>query len=200
MNKSNYKYVCKTCKAPLKAKFRSKGVRQIFCNRTCKANFKWLHTCLICGSQFYNTSPTGKYCGLSCKERSRISIRGKTENCQFCNQSFKVRASNNSGKFCSRKCAGFYSQLFSAKLNYRVQAFVYYGLKCNKCGCLNEKVLVVHHKDHDHSNNNINNLEVLCSNCHLEHHWGDSFRAQKQINHVKQMENYYAVKTWKEKH
>jgi hypothetical protein len=200
MINSNYKYKCKTCQAPLKAKFRSKGVRQIFCNRVCKANFKWTHTCVICNTQFYNAGPTGKYCSSQCKERSRTSIRGKIETCRFCNSGFKVRASNNCGRFCSRKCAGFYSQLFIAKLNYRVRAFVYYGLKCNRCDNSNKKTLVVHHKDHDHSNNDISNLEVLCSNCHLEHHWGESLKTQKQISQVKQMEDYHAVKVWKEKH
>lgn len=43
--------------------------------------------------------------------------------------------------------------------------------QCNRCS-YNEtpKILGVHHKDHDRTNNLLENLEVLCPNCHsLEH-------------------------------
>ena len=35
-------------------------------------------------------------------------------------------------------------------------------------------VNVLHHKDRDRHNNDISNLEILCSNCHAIEHWGDA--------------------------
>ncbi len=43
--------------------------------------------------------------------------------------------------------------------------------ECNRCGYNKIKnILGVHHKDRDRHNNNMNNLEVLCPNCHSEEH------------------------------
>jgi len=37
---------------------------------------------------------------------------------------------------------------------------------CSKCGFEDKRVLVIHHKDYNRKNNNINNLIWLCRNCH----------------------------------
>ena len=43
--------------------------------------------------------------------------------------------------------------------------------KCSKCGYDKHKgSLQIHHKDGNHENNTPSNLEVLCANCHFEHH------------------------------
>ena len=46
--------------------------------------------------------------------------------------------------------------------------------KCEVCG-LSEWMgrpipLELHHKDFDHYNNNLENLQILCSNCHMQAH------------------------------
>ena len=42
---------------------------------------------------------------------------------------------------------------------------------CKICKCDDTRVLVVHHLDKNHKNNNIDNLVFLCHNCHhLVHH------------------------------
>lgn len=49
---------------------------------------------------------------------------------------------------------------------------------CNRCGAMDH--LVVHHADGDHTNNVVENLEVLCSPCHSSHHkqeWWNSRKA-----------------------
>lgn len=40
--------------------------------------------------------------------------------------------------------------------------------KCNRCP--SGKHLVIHHKDEDHGNDTMSNLEVLCKSCHSKHH------------------------------
>lgn len=43
--------------------------------------------------------------------------------------------------------------------------------RCERCGYDKEmRILGVHHKDRNHKNNDLENLEVLCPTCHsLEH-------------------------------
>lgn len=54
--------------------------------------------------------------------------------------------------------------------NYRKKAWDHYPHKCNRCEVENPKVLRVHHKDRNRENNDLDNLEILCLNCHaLEH-------------------------------
>ena len=40
--------------------------------------------------------------------------------------------------------------------------------KCEHCG--STKNLIVHHKDHDHSNNSKGNHETICRTCHSKEH------------------------------
>jgi len=55
--------------------------------------------------------------------------------------------------------------------SYRRLALLEYGYKCQKCGYeANKAAIEVHHKDHNRENNTIENLEVLCANCHAIHH------------------------------
>lgn len=51
------------------------------------------------------------------------------------------------------------------------------GLKDNKCECCGLSIwmdkpipLELHHKDGNHYNNNLTNLAILCSNCHMQAH------------------------------
>lgn len=51
------------------------------------------------------------------------------------------------------------------------------GIKEEKCECcgLSEWMgkpipLELHHKDFNHYNNSLNNLQILCSNCHMQAH------------------------------
>ena len=40
--------------------------------------------------------------------------------------------------------------------------------RCERCIC--DEDLLIHHIDRDRSNNNIENLEVLCTSCHAIEH------------------------------
>ena len=45
------------------------------------------------------------------------------------------------------------------------------GGNCERCGYHKQEILQVHHKNKDRSNNNFNNLELICPNCHCEEHY-----------------------------
>lgn len=50
---------------------------------------------------------------------------------------------------------------------YRRNAFIAYEHKCAACGYNeDERILEVHHIDENRTNNKIDNLVILCPNCH----------------------------------
>lgn len=48
---------------------------------------------------------------------------------------------------------------------------------CNRCGSTDQ--LVIHHRDGVHTNNVLENLEVLCSPCHSSHHKQEWWEVRK---------------------
>ena len=89
---------------------------------------------------------------------------------------------NQSGKGMSKKSANSYAledilagehpQYPSAKLRIRLVKEDIFPAKCNKCGLeewLNKPIpLELEHKDGNHHNNLLENLELLCPNCHAQ--------------------------------
>lgn len=83
---------------------------------------------------------------------------------------------NQSGYFyCSTTCGNLHKNLVreqsgeweSSLSTYRKRAFEEYEHRCCVCGWNeDERILEVHHKDEDRRNNHINNLCILCPNCH----------------------------------
>ena len=85
-------------------------------------------------------------------------------------------------KFCSTKCHHIYERNVALeKFNnngllgkhiIKQILFEKYNYGCQKCGWNNVNPysktlpLELHHKDNNHKNNNISNLELLCPNCH----------------------------------
>jgi predicted RNA-binding Zn-ribbon protein involved in translation (DUF1610 family) len=117
--------------------------------------------------------------------------------CAKCGNSFYSKPSriNNSKSgllFCSRKCKDEAQRIGGIKeiqpphykdglFNYRQNAFREYDHKCNRCGYDKVvEILQVHHIDENRENNQIENLEILCPNCHEEnHHYNKSGRFWK---------------------
>ena len=62
--------------------------------------------------------------------------------------------------------------------------------KCELCGYSEYSgSLHVHHKDGDKNNNNMSNLSVLCSNCHMEYHHNNKSTSKKRIEKNKRTKN-----------
>jgi 5-methylcytosine-specific restriction endonuclease McrA len=98
--------------------------------------------------------------------------------CLCCGKDFKTenRASNEQVT-CSRACSNTYfrsgknnGNFVDGASNYRVKAFKHYSPICVRCGFSNILALEVHHKDKNRQNNDLENLEILCANCHTIEH------------------------------
>lgn len=50
---------------------------------------------------------------------------------------------------------------------YSKKGFKVHGNTCNRCS---EPAVLIHHMDHDRTNNLAENLEPLCKSCHQRHH------------------------------
>ncbi len=133
-----------------------------------------------------------KFCSRSCgsKFNNRLKQIPNTT-CSYCNKSFYRKASKkNTGKsgllFCCREHKDLAQRIKSGfpeiqpshygdgtrSCKYRDLAFKNLPHQCNTCGWNNYiEVLLVHHIDHNRSNNNLSNLEILCPTCHDMHHY-----------------------------
>lgn len=122
---------------------------------------------------------------VTIKSNPRKSRRVKypfiQKTCPVCDSVFETQAGHPKEKtVCSHACSNTHFRSGKDHPNYkngngtkyRVTAFEELEHRCNRCGwCVNENILEVHHKDRDRSNNDIDNLEVLCPNCHNLEHW-----------------------------
>ncbi len=96
-----------------------------------------------------------------------------------------MRRSKHGKLFCSRACKEEAQSDVSFGISpphygtgnlqnsYRRLALQHNAPRCTICGYdAHENVLEVHHKDKDRSNNELENLVVLCPTCHKELHRG----------------------------
>jgi hypothetical protein len=86
-------------------------------------------------------------------------------------------------KTCSRSCANVHRKGIQYKINSprdkaKSQATLKARLleirdkKCERCEYDdNHRILQIHHRDRNRSNNTFDNLELICPNCHCEEHY-----------------------------
>ncbi len=134
-----------------------------------------------------------KFCSRSCfgaYRKANKTPKNPNVICAYCNQPFyknesKKKNSKHGIYFCSRKHKdkGQGLEFGISKIhpphygdghgirNYRSKALKNYPNECNRCGySAAPSILVVHHKDRNRFNNNLDNLEILCPNCHALKH------------------------------
>lgn len=134
---------------------------------------------------FWLRNGGGKYCSLACKYTG--TRKGKMVACFICGRKsykpLKQLDRSKSGKFfCSKSCQTIWrnQEFIGPKhANWKFGRNAYrsvlnrYKVKkvCGLCSTKDERVLAVHHIDHNRLNNKLDNLAWLCHNCHhLVHH------------------------------
>jgi hypothetical protein len=146
-------------------------------------------TCDVCGALVIRQKRYLKdvgglhFCTPTCK--AFLSKTRILTNCGLCGKEFSLRKSTlekgtKSGlNFCSRECADLAKgELEGARVvhfntgrhNYRAKALSRLENSCSVCGLEDTRCLVVHHIDKDRDNNKLDNLQILCANCHMITH------------------------------
>ena len=126
------------------------------------------------------------YCSNPCKKLGQFT--GKLCTCGYCGKEIyrtlsQIKKSKSGLLFCSSSCSCSYNnkKLRSGENNpnwkdgetlYPKIAYNIYQKECAVCGYSNENALEVHHIDVDRTNNNEDNLIILCANCHSLVHRG----------------------------
>jgi predicted nucleic acid-binding Zn ribbon protein len=137
--------------------------------------------CLVCKKYIYRRpseiteNKSRVFCSAKCYG---ISCRKETF-CVICGKS--ILAGLNK-KTCSRLCANKNRVGVQYKSNQprnkvvtlrrlKISLLESRGQKCERCSYNKSKILQVHHKNRDRRNNNLENLELICPNCHYEEHY-----------------------------
>lgn len=167
--------------------------------------------CLCCGGEIINSVKVkrkSKFCDRSCAAKfnnvNKSPKQEKFNNCINCGK----KLSKSMLKYCSHDCQRDYKykkdieNWLSGNDNgisgkYGIKSFIRkylhkkYDSKCQKCGWgeMNPKTnkipLQIHHINGDCLNNDENNLELLCPNCHsLTETFGNLNKESKRIFRV----------------
>lgn len=135
--------------------------------------------CFICTKPIYRRPVEIKRGRVFCSAECYGVANRKETPCVVCGTLIQAHANK---KTCSRRCANTHR----AGILYRVgsprdkvkdqraiklSVFTSKGEECQRCGYGKKEILNVHHKDRDRKNNDLDNLELLCPNCHAEEHY-----------------------------
>ena len=138
---------CKICGKPIYRRPFEIEKGPVYCSQACfgKACRTNKH-CPVCGKELINARAKTT-CGRACANRKRAGIRYTGEA-----RKDKVKATS------------------ALKLRLVQQR----GGICERCGYANTRILVVHHKIQrcDGGSDDLDNLELICPNCHAEIHYG----------------------------
>ena len=137
-------------------------------------------TCIMCSKSIYrrprqiDMADGRVFCSMTCYG---ISCR-KEKSCVICGKMIQAQLNK---KTCSRSCAnknrtGIQYHLGSPRDKVKSQRalktrlFETRGEKCERCQFDLPEILQVHHKNRDRSDNRMENLELICPNCHYREH------------------------------
>ena len=121
---------------------RSRG--HVFCSQVCYGLFcRREKACIICDKPILS-GLNKKTCSRSCANKHRIGIKYKLNRPRDKVKSYRA---------------------------LKVRLLKMRGKNCERCGYDKYEILQVHHKDKNRSNNELDNLELICPNCHFEEHY-----------------------------
>jgi len=95
-------------------------------------------------------------------------------------------------KTCSRSCANIHRKGIKYKIGsprdkvksqqaLKLRLLGNRGKKCERCDYNKYEVLQVHHKNRNKNDNQLDNLELICPNCHYEEHFLKKSWLRKKI-------------------
>ena len=140
--------------------------------------------CSMCGLAHYkrprDLGNSNQYCSRDCY----LNHKAKYTNCKFCGAAFKVKSKRADQKFCGRTCSNrarvgttYKVGQPKSKVNQRTKNYVAVtirdGEQCLWCGIgtiwLDKPLtLQVDHINGVHRDNRLENLRLLCPNCHSQ--------------------------------
>lgn len=115
-----------------------------------------------------------------CSQRCYGISQRKEKPCVICG--IPLLASKHS-RTCSRACSNKYRAGIKYKIGrpikdkvrnqraLKIRLINQRGTKCERCNYRKVEILHVHHKDRNRNNNELENLELICPNCHAEEHY-----------------------------
>lgn len=153
--------------------------------------------CAVCNKSVYRrpiqlqASKGRAFCSMLCYG---ISSRKETP-CAVCG--IPILANKNAGT-CSRSCANKYRVGIKYKLGrpskdkvksqraLKIRLIDQRGTKCERCGYKKVEILHVHHRDRNRNNNALENLELICPNCHYEEHYLENSWLSGSLNNQRE--------------
>ncbi len=138
-------------------------------------------SCIICNKLIYRKPSQIKrnnnrvFCGTIC-----YGIGNRKEKpCVICG---KMILAQFNKKTCSRACANVnrsgikytgarLKDKVKSQRGLKIRLLTERGRQCERCDYGKYEILQIHHKDRNRKNNNLNNLQLICPNCHYEEHF-----------------------------
>lgn len=201
-----YTKICSVCQEEFEC--GRNGRRRKYCC-SCSENLKfkpYVKNCVGCCIEFTISNPREKekiFCSHSCSAKQSNKNRKITKYCVMCDNPLK-----KSSKFCSRKCNTTHKKqikdqevIDGKSTANRAKKFLIekYGNIClsPQCAWDFDKISInieIEHIDGNSENNNLDNLTLLCPNCHS---LTPTYKAKNKGNgRAKRMERYHEGKSY----
>lgn len=154
--KRNPNTKCGVCNVPIYKRpsqiERNQG--KVFCSVTCYGKSCRKETpCVICGTLIL-AGLHKKTCSRSCSNKNRIGIK------------YKIGRPGD--------------KAMSARI-LKLRLMKERGKSCERCNYNKYEILQVHHKNRKKTDNRVENLEIICPNCHYEEHFLEKSWLKKSI-------------------
>ncbi len=137
-------------------------------------------SCKVCKKAIYRRpSEIEKYNGAFCSQACYGLSCRKERPCAVCGKAILASLHR---KTCSRTCSNTHRAGIKYKVNsphdqvkyqqgLKIQLLRARGKNCERCGYTKFEILQVHHKNRNRKDNSLDNLELICPNCHCEEHY-----------------------------
>ena len=139
--------------------------------------------CKVCEKAIYKRPSQIKlndgnvYCsnicfGISCRNEKPCIICGKSILASLHKKTCS-RACSNKNRAGTKYKANSPKDKVKSQQSLKIRLLKTRGLQCERCGYAKFEILQIHHKDRNRSNNELENLQLICPNCHYEEHYLD---------------------------